>query len=64
MHGERKIPPTLNKKRKLPIFLHKASVLHLLLKNIKFDKNFDKIFADISIFDDDVIKNPIKYTIY
>ena len=38
--------------------------MHVLLKNIKFDKNFDKFFADISIFDDDVIKNPIKYTIY
>jgi len=38
--------------------------MHLLSKNIKFDTNFDKILADVSIFDDDVIKNPTKHTIY
>ena len=64
--GGEKLPPTfkIELKELVTYFLHKASLLHVLSKNIKFNTNFDKIIADVSIFDDDVIKNPTNYTIY
>ena len=66
MGGGAKLPPTfkIELKELVTYFLHKASLLHVLSENIKFNTNFDKIIADVSIFDDDVIKNPTNYTIY